>query len=245
MAGSALRGVDALISQRRPVLRIATYAVLCLMAMLNMALLSSSWANTRFMRESGAFTGLFVVTTSAVTMVVSGVLATAVALCRRAQLRDTAAPRICERLTADRAERAACCLMATWWLAMALCVSNTAYVFRGEIGRCANRRFPAGSLPRGVSADAAAAACIVFRGSLALSWMVWAVWAARVWRVFARSSMDFDSHAFPEHDSDAVGLETLKPVTAYLVNPETFSPRAPYAYQHAQGAQSLDSDSRY
>ncbi|KAJ2767255.1 hypothetical protein IWQ57_004024, partial [Coemansia nantahalensis] len=201
-------------------------------------MLSSSWSNTRFMRESGAFTGLFVVTSAAATMAISSVFAAAVETRRRALLHDKATPQICERLTADSVERVLCCLMAGWWLAMALCVSNTAFVFRTEISRCAHRALPSHSLLPGVSPDSAAVACRVFRGSLALSWMICAMWLVRAWRVLARRSLDFDSQSFPERDNPEEGIGALKPVTAYLVNPETFSPGAPLALHQPPDAMS-------
>ncbi|KAJ1786748.1 hypothetical protein LPJ67_003448, partial [Coemansia sp. RSA 1938] len=45
------------------------------MSLVNLAMLSSSWSNTKFMRTNGAFTGVLVVTSSIVTMVVSAVYA--------------------------------------------------------------------------------------------------------------------------------------------------------------------------
>ncbi|KAJ2713218.1 hypothetical protein H4R19_002364 [Coemansia spiralis] len=238
MAGSALQKASAALHRRRPALQATVYVAIGLMAMLDMAMLSSSWSSTRFMRASGAFTGLFVVTSAAVTMIASGAFAAAVAVCRRAALHDKAAPWICERATADRVERALCGVMAAWWMAMAMCVSNTAFVFRTEIGRCVSRQFPGRTLPPGVSPDAAAVACSVFRGSLILSWMICAMWLLRAWRVLARGALDFDSQTFPELQSPEAGIDALKPVTAYLVNPDTFSPSAPLAHQPPAGAPS-------
>ncbi|KAJ2803397.1 hypothetical protein H4R20_002916 [Coemansia guatemalensis] len=233
MAKSPLKGADAFIIQRRPMLRIAAYAVISLMSLINMAMLSSSWSSTRFMREYGAFTGSFVVTSSVVTMVVSGILATATFLCVHAEKRDVSSPKFSQRLTSDSIERAACCLMTTWWLSMALSVSNMAFVFRDEISKCVHHRLTRRYL-KGVSADTAAVGCEVFRGSLVLCWMIWAMWVVRLWRTFTRSDMHFDSSIFQEPDESVVDMNSVKPVTALLVNPETFSPRGPEAYQTAR-----------
>ncbi|KAJ2156976.1 hypothetical protein GGF46_004822 [Coemansia sp. RSA 552] len=239
MAKSPLKGADAFIVQRRPALRATAYLTICLMSLVNMAMLSSSWGNARFMRENGAFTGSFVVTSSVVTMVVSGMYAAATIMCMRAQARDTLEPKLCQRLASDGVERMVCCLMTTWWLSMALGVSNMAFVFRDEIRRCVNHRLPRRVL--GVSPDVAATACIVFRGSLVLSWLIWAMWIGRTWRAFTRSDMHFDSSIFKEHSASAIDLGAVKPMGTHLVNPDTFSPRDPTAHT-AKPESDLDSD---
>ncbi|KAJ2342046.1 hypothetical protein GGF43_006025, partial [Coemansia sp. RSA 2618] len=242
MAKSPLKGADAFITQRRPVLRAIAYATLSLMSLVNMAMHSSSWSNTRFMRNNGAFTGVFIVTSSILTMVISITYTIATTLIIRARIRDAAAPKFCQRLASDSIERMVCCLMATWWLSMALNISNIAFIFREEIRLCVQHKLPPRMLNKGTSLDDAARACTVFHGSLALCWMIWLVWVARTWRVFTRSNMHFDSSIFQEADVSAIDLAALKPVTARLVNPETFSPRDPNVYRAMQLKHNLDSD---
>ncbi|PIA17214.1 hypothetical protein COEREDRAFT_7575 [Coemansia reversa NRRL 1564] len=241
MAKSTLKGADALIIQRRPMLRVAAYAMIGLMSLVNMAMLSSSWSSTRFMRDYGAFTGTFVVTSSIVTIVVSGILATATFLCIRAEKQDVASPKFSERLTSDSIERAVCCLMTTWWLSMALSLSNMAFVFRDEINKCVHHKLTRHYL-KGVSADTAALGCEVFRGSLVLCWMIWTMWVVRLWRTFTRSNMHFDSSIFQEPNESVLDISSIKPVTAILVNPETFSPRNPDAYQTAKNGTDTDNE---
>ncbi|KAJ2304173.1 hypothetical protein H4R23_005844 [Coemansia sp. Cherry 401B] len=242
MAKSPLKGADAFIVQRRPVLRALAYMVISLMSLVNMSMLSSSWSTARFMRNNGAFTGVFVVTSSVITMLVSGMYAAATVLLIRARIEDQRAPQFARRLAADNVERMVCCLMATWWLSMALNVSNMAFVFRDEIRMCIAHKIPPRVLGKGTSKEAAGLACTVFHGSLALCWMIWLMWVARTWRVFTRSNMHFDSSIFQENgESSAIDLAAAANAKAQL-NPETFSPRDPNVYQAMQVKHNLDSE---
>ncbi|KAJ1852320.1 hypothetical protein GGF49_005052 [Coemansia sp. RSA 1853] len=239
MAKSLLKGADAFISRSRPVLRALAYAIISLMSLVNLAMLSSSWSNTKFMRNNGAFTGVLVVTSSIVTMVVSAVYAFSTTLIIRAH-QDTA--KLYKRLANTSIEHIVCCLMATWWLSVSFTMSNMAFVFRAEIKQCVERNIPARDLNPGVTTDSAATACTVFRGSLALCWMIWIMWVGRIWRVLTRSNMHFDSRIFQEADNVAIDLDAIKPVRAELVNPETFSPRYPNACKPGQVNHEFDSD---
>ncbi|KAJ2777340.1 hypothetical protein H4R18_005203 [Coemansia javaensis] len=227
MAGSVFKGADGFIAEQRPVLRVVAYAAISVMALIDAGMVGGSWSRTRFMQASGAFLGTVGVASASATMVAGGVLAAAGVASRRAQTQGTTAGPIWRRLASDRTERTVCCAMAAWWLAVALCASNAAFVFRAEISRCVQRKAPARMRVPGVSADAAAAACAAFRGSLALAWMICAAWAARAWRALARDASPFDSRLLSETQSPPMDLGALKPVSAYLVNPETFSPREP------------------
>ncbi|KAJ1811196.1 hypothetical protein LPJ77_000240 [Coemansia sp. RSA 2523] len=239
MAKSLLKGADAFITQSRPVLRALAYVIISLMSLVNLAMLSSSWSNTKFMRTNGAFTGVLVVTSSIVTMVVSAVYAFSTMLIIR-DPQDTA--KLYKRLANTSIEHVVCCLMATWWLSVSFTMSNTAFVFRNEIKQCVERNIKAGDLNPGVTTDGAATACTVFRGSLALCWMIWIMWVGRIWRVLTRSNMHFDSRIFQEAESSAIDLDAIKLVRAELVNPETFSPRYPNARKPGQVNHEYESD---
>ncbi|KAJ2008371.1 hypothetical protein H4R26_000227 [Coemansia thaxteri] len=223
MAHSTLKGADAFVAQRRLVLRAGAYIAIFLMATINVGMMGSSWSNTEFMRQDGSFTGAFDTASSVATMAVSGLLATAAVLDRRAQAGGRAAPKACERLGRSSVERVVACGMAAWWLGMALMVSNVAYVFREEIRRCIARTLPRSHVPAGIGAATAATACTVMRGCVALNWMLCAAWAARAWRAFTRANAHFDSAIFREPAESMLDLRIIPPA----INPATFSPRRP------------------
>ncbi|KAJ2675310.1 hypothetical protein IWW42_001094 [Coemansia sp. RSA 1085] len=229
MTKTVLKGADAFIVQRRPVLRAIAYAIISLMSLVNLAMLSSSWSNSLFMRNNGAFTGTFVVSSSVVTMIIGGMYAIATAVLIRARVKDAEPPKFCQRLAKDSMERLVCCLMATWWLSMALNISNVAFMFRDEIRRCIQNK---------ARRDTAANACTAFHGSLALCWLTWLMWIGRTWRVFTRSNMHFDSSIF-QHAENSIDLQAIKPMTALY----DASLQSPDVYQAVQAKHSnLDAD---
>ncbi|KAJ2746093.1 hypothetical protein GGI20_001645 [Coemansia sp. BCRC 34301] len=223
MPSSPLKGADAFLARRRLVLRAACYTAIFLMAVINLGMISSSWSNTKFMRDDGGFTGAFNVASSLATMVASGLLAAAAVLDRLAQTDGRPPPPLSARLGRPGVDKMICSGMAAWWLAQALLISNVSYIFREEIRRCTAHRLRRSHLPAGVSSATSATACTVLRGSLALSWMLFGAWSVRAWRAFTRTTTHFDSTIFREPSESMLDLHAMK------INnmPITFSPRYP------------------
>ncbi|KAJ2415683.1 hypothetical protein GGI10_001528 [Coemansia sp. RSA 2530] len=224
MSGSPLKGADAFLVRRRLVLRAATYAVIFLMAVVNLGMICSSWSSTRFMRENGVLAGALNTASSLATMITSGLLCIAAVIDRRAQKDGQPSPPLSARLGHPSVDRLISSVMAAWWLAQALMISDVSYIFREEIRRCIAHRLPRSHLPRGVSASAAAVACTVLRGSLALNWMLFVAWTIRTWRSFTRATTHFDSSIFREPSESMLDLHAIK---ASDNLPTTFSPHYP------------------
>ncbi|KAJ2900694.1 hypothetical protein IWW38_000368 [Coemansia aciculifera] len=224
MASSPVKGVDAFLARRRLVLRAVCYTAIFMMAVVNLGMISSTWSNTRFMRDNGALTGAFSIASSLATLIISGLLATAAVLDRQAQMDGRPPPPLSERLGQCGVDQLISTGMAAWWLAQALLISNTVYIFREEIGRCTARKLPRSHLLPGVSAAASATACTVLRGSLALTWMLFVAWSFRAWRAFTRATAHFDSTIFREPSESMLDLRALK-VNGNV--PITFSPHYP------------------
>ncbi|KAJ2724854.1 hypothetical protein GGI07_001707 [Coemansia sp. Benny D115] len=241
MAGSPLKGADAFIVQRRPVLRALTYLAVSLMSLINMAMLSSSWSSADFMRRNGSFMGAFNTATSLATMVLAGLFAIATVVEKRSQDSNQSAPKFSQRLTNNTVEKVVSCLMTAWWLAIALSLSNMAFIFRDDIRRCMHPRTPPpgrrtspNQQARMVDSQAKmATACTVFYGSVVLNWLIWLLWVVRLWRIFTRSNIHFDSSIFREPPgSSSVNMHAMKgngiaPLPLQQINPATFSPRHP------------------
>ncbi|KAJ2524799.1 hypothetical protein GGI11_000557 [Coemansia sp. RSA 2049] len=206
MGSTPLKGVDAFLVQRRPAIRLATYVAICLATIINMGMISSSWYNTRFMRQNGAFVGVTNVTSSVLTMVVSAIFATATLQQIQVHSGKRKLTRFCERVTRDPVERIASCLMAAWWLSMSINVSNMAYIYRDEIKLCIAKTMPRQRL-NGISRNAAASACRVFHGSLALNWILCLFWVIRSWRTYTRESFHFDSSIFKEPSPNSTMMD--------------------------------------
>ncbi|KAJ1895284.1 hypothetical protein LPJ66_004683 [Kickxella alabastrina] len=227
MARSPLKGAEAFIVQRRPVLRAIIYATISLMSLVNLAMLGSSWTNADFMRRNGSFVGAFNTASTIVTMVISAMFAVATIVQKRALARDEPIPKFCKRLMHDRTEKIISCLMAAWWLGMAFALSNMAYVYREDIRRCMQGRSPKQQMGVEVAKTAiaaAATACAVFRGSLTLNWCTWLMWMVRMWRTFTRSNIHFDSTIFREPSDSALDMQSFKNIGMPVpINPATFS----------------------
>ncbi|KAI7830804.1 hypothetical protein BX661DRAFT_180120 [Kickxella alabastrina] len=174
MASSPLKGADAFIVQRRPVLRAITYATIGLMSLVNLAMLGSSWTNADFMRRNGSFVGAFNTASTIVTMVISAMFTVATIVQKHALARDEPIPKFCKRLMHDRTEKIVSCLMAAWWLAMAFALSNMAYVYREDIRRCMQGRSPKQQM--GVEVDKTAIAAAATACTLTLNWCTWLMW---------------------------------------------------------------------
>ncbi|KAJ2059394.1 hypothetical protein GGI17_004410 [Coemansia sp. S146] len=224
MPGSPLKGADAFLVRRRLVLRAATYAVIFLMAVVNLGMISSSWSNTEFMREDGGFAGAFNTASSLATMITSGLLCAAAILDRRARTDGQPPPPLSARLGRPSVDRLISSGMAAWWLGQALLISDISYIFREEIRRCTAHRLPRSHLPAGVSSGTSAVACTVLRGCLALNWMLFVVWTVRAWRSFTRATTHFDSSIFRETSESMLDLHAIK---ANDNLPITFSPHYP------------------
>ncbi|KAJ2245461.1 hypothetical protein GGI13_005820 [Coemansia sp. RSA 455] len=224
MPGSPLKGADAFLVRRRLVLRAAAYAVIFLMAVVNLGMICSTWSNTEFMREDGGFAGGFNTASSLATMITSGLLCAAAILDRRAQVDGQPPPPLSAKLGRPSVDRLISSGMAAWWLGQALLISDVSYIFREEIRRCTAHRLPRSHLPAGVSAGASAVACTVLRGSLALNWMLFVAWTVRAWRSFTRATTHFDSSIFRETSESMLDLHAIK---ANNNLPITFSPHYP------------------
>ncbi|KAJ2214478.1 hypothetical protein IW140_003145 [Coemansia sp. RSA 1813] len=236
MGRTPLKGVDAFLARRRPAIRLATYVAICLASIINLGMISSSWGNARFMRQNGAFVGATNVSSSVVTMVVSGLYATATLQQIQARGGQKELSMFCERLTSDMAERIISCLLATWWLSMSVNVSNMAYIYRNEIKICIKMTIPKRRL-NGVSKEAAAAACRVFHGSLLLNWILCLFWAIRSWRTFTRESVHFDSTIFKEPSESTMDLYASKLVNTVpdvnnnsIIGPDGSSPGSQHIF---------------
>ncbi|KAJ1646958.1 hypothetical protein LPJ64_001632 [Coemansia asiatica] len=252
MVGSPLKGADAFIVKRRPVLRALTYAALFIMCIINLSMLSSSWSNAEFMRRNGSFTGAFNIASSLATMVASGLLAIATAMLIRENTNGWPLSRFSLRMTSDQTEKIIACFMVAWWFALSFSISNMLFVFRDDIRRCINYRSHRpkhGSVVDLKALQVAATACTVFKGSVVLNWMIWLTWAVRAWRTFTRSNIHFDSNIFREPSNSELDMYSIKPVgPPMLINPATFSPRhpgAPGGANQQQMQQQVLNDSHY
>ncbi|KAJ1965478.1 hypothetical protein GGI12_000750 [Dipsacomyces acuminosporus] len=135
-------------------------------------------------------------------MVMSGLFATAIILRRRADANNDPIPMISARLDRDCIERFVNSLMATWWLALSLNNANMAYVFRDETYRCMVHETadPESDKIDSERANVAPSpgVCAVFKGSVALPWIIWLLWVIRMCRSFTRSNLQFDSRIFSD-----------------------------------------------
>ncbi|KAJ2545362.1 hypothetical protein EV175_005816 [Coemansia sp. RSA 1933] len=172
-------------------------------------MVSSSWANARFMRQNGAFVGATNVASSVITLVVSGIFATATLQQIQVQSGKREMTLFCERITNDTVERLVSCLMAAWWLSMSVNISNMAFIYRDEIKICIKMTMPRRRL-HGVSKEAAATACRVFHGSMSLNWILCIFWVTRSWRTFTRETKHFDSTIFKEPSESTMDLYASK-----------------------------------
>ncbi|KAI9501472.1 hypothetical protein GGI25_002013 [Coemansia spiralis] len=216
MASTPLKGADLFIVRRRPALRLLAYISISLMSMINLGMIASSWSSTRFMRQNGALLGSLDTATTVLTLIVSVLFSMATF----AQLKPAHASKLCKRLTKDPVEKLLCCLMATWWLAMSMNMSNMAFIYRDEIKICIKKTVPR-KVRGNVSKEAMASACRVFHGSLVLNWLIWLLWAVRAWRTFTRENFHFDSTIFREPSESTMDLYASKLV---VQTPGSFTP---------------------
>ncbi|KAI8320976.1 hypothetical protein GQ54DRAFT_249948, partial [Martensiomyces pterosporus] len=202
MSKSPLKGIDAFIYTKRPILRAATFSLICMLSLVNLCLISVSWSNVQFMRRDGSLTGALSVITSVVTMVISGMFAAATILREHAEADKEPTPMISERLCRDCIERLVSSLLTAWWLMISFNVSNMAFVFRDDLRQCTKQtngtRSGAREESETSSPDSPAGACAVFTGSMVLSWAIWVLWVIRMWRSFTRANIHFDSRIFRE-----------------------------------------------